>query len=62
MMLQARPLRMNQFHLRPLLLCRELKRSWAENYMDYSSDVCINHFTWGQIGKMWAALAAWRGI
>ncbi|TFK26735.1 hypothetical protein FA15DRAFT_702490 [Coprinopsis marcescibilis] len=30
------------------------------NFMNYSSDECRNHFTWGQIDKMWAAIAAWR--
>ncbi|TFK17011.1 hypothetical protein FA15DRAFT_711206 [Coprinopsis marcescibilis] len=27
------------------------------NYMNYSSDVCRDHFTWGQVDRMWAALA-----
>ncbi|TFK28990.1 hypothetical protein FA15DRAFT_583359 [Coprinopsis marcescibilis] len=30
------------------------------NYMDYSSDVCRNSFTWGQIDRMWGSLDAWR--
>ncbi|TFK26750.1 hypothetical protein FA15DRAFT_667030 [Coprinopsis marcescibilis] len=32
----------------------------VENFMDYSSDQCRNHFTWGQIDRMWTTFSTYR--